>query len=95
MKQLDASIRLSALYSGQPKSFVEIAKEAEAGIVSPEVKLVTNEQVSEAHRAGLQVIPWTANTPEEWRRLIDAGVDAIISDYPAALISFLKKPPAQ
>jgi glycerophosphoryl diester phosphodiesterase len=95
MKKLDASIRLSALYSGQPKSFVEIAKEAEAGIVSPEVKLVTKEQVSEAHRAGLQVIPWTANTPEEWSRLIDASVDAIISDYPADLISFLKKSPAQ
>jgi glycerophosphoryl diester phosphodiesterase len=95
MKQLDASIRLSALYSGQPKSFVEIAKEAEAGIVSPEVKLVTKEQVSEAHGAGLQVIPWTANTPEEWSRLIDDGVDAIISDYPADLISFLKKSPAQ
>jgi glycerophosphoryl diester phosphodiesterase len=95
MKKLDASIRLSALYNGQPKSFIEIAREAEAGIVSPEVKLVTKEQVSEAHRAGLQVIPWTANTSEEWRRLIDAGVDAIISDYPADLISFLKKSPAQ
>jgi glycerophosphoryl diester phosphodiesterase len=95
MKQLDASIRLSALYSGPPKDFVEIAKEAGAGIVSPEVKLVTKDQVAQAHRAGLQVVPWTANTPEEWQRLIEAGVDAIISDYPADLISFLKKSPAR
>jgi glycerophosphoryl diester phosphodiesterase len=91
MKGLDPSIRLSALYSGKPKSFVEIAREAGAGIVSPETKLVTNEQVQKAHQAGLQVIPWTANTPEDWSRLIEAGVDAIISDYPADLISFLKK----
>ena len=91
MKGLDPSIRLSALYSGKPKSFVEIAREAGAGIVSPETKLVTNEQVQEAHQAGLQVIPWTANTPEDWSRLIEAGVDAIISDYPADLISYLKK----
>jgi glycerophosphoryl diester phosphodiesterase len=91
MKGLDPSIRLSALYSGKPKSFVEIAREAGAGIVSPETKLVTNEQVQDAHQAGLQVIPWTANTPEDWSRLIEAGVDAIISDYPADLISYLKK----
>jgi glycerophosphoryl diester phosphodiesterase len=91
MKKLDASIRLSALYGGQSKSFVEIAKESGARIISPEVKLVTKEQVEAAHRAGLQVVPWTANTPEEWQRLVESGVDAIISDYPADLISFLKK----
>jgi glycerophosphoryl diester phosphodiesterase len=91
MKQLDPSIRLSALFSGQPKSFVEVAREAGAGIVSPETNLVTKERVTEAHQAGLEVVPWTANTPEDWRRLIGAGVDAIISDYPADLISFLKK----
>ena len=91
MKQLDPSIRLSALYSGPQKSFVAIAREAGAEIVSPETSLVTKEKVTEAHQSGLEVVPWTANTPEEWRRLIEAGVDAIISDYPADLISFLKK----
>jgi glycerophosphoryl diester phosphodiesterase len=91
MKKLDPAIRLSALYSGEPKSFVEIAREAGATIVSPHHTLVTRERVADAHRAGLQVAPWTANTPEEWRPLIDAGVDAIITDDPAALVSFLKK----
>jgi glycerophosphoryl diester phosphodiesterase len=91
MKRLDPGIRLSALYGGPPKSFVEIAKEAGSGIVSPETKLVTKERVAEAHQAGLQVVPWTSNTPEDWQRLIETGVDAIISDYPADLLSFLKK----
>jgi glycerophosphoryl diester phosphodiesterase len=36
------------------------------------------------------VIPWTANTPRDWDRLIAAGVDAIITDDPAALIAHLK-----
>ena len=40
--------------------------------------------------AGLQVVPWTANTPADWQKLADAGVDAIISDDPAALIGWLK-----
>jgi glycerophosphoryl diester phosphodiesterase len=90
MKTMDPSIRLSALYSGPPKDFVEIAKEAGAGIVSPEYHLVTPEQVKAAHAAGLQVVPWTSNKPEEWDQLIAANVDAIISDDPAALIAHLE-----
>lgn len=91
MKKLAPEIRLSALYEGKPKSFVEIAHEGDAGIVSPEYVLVTPEQVQAAHAAGIQVVPWTANTPEAWDKLIDAHVDAIISDNPAALLAYLKK----
>jgi glycerophosphoryl diester phosphodiesterase len=91
MKKLAPQLRLSALYEGPPKDFVEIAREAGADIVSPQFRLVTPEQVKAAHAAGLQVIPWTANTPADWDRLIAAGVDAIITDDPAALIAHLKR----
>jgi glycerophosphoryl diester phosphodiesterase len=37
------------------------------------------------------VVPWTVNTPEDWQRLVDAKVDAIISDDPASLIAWLKQ----
>ena len=53
--------------------------------MSPVAGLVTPEQVKAAHAAGLEVLPWTANTPQEWERLANAGVDGIISDDPAAL----------
>jgi glycerophosphoryl diester phosphodiesterase len=90
MKKLAPEIRLAALYEGPPKSFVEIAKEADAGIISPHYSLVTKEQVAAAHKSGLEVVPWTANTPADWDKLVDAKVDAIISDDPAALIAYLK-----
>ena len=38
----------------------------------------------------LRVVPWTANKPEEWARLVDLKVDAIISDYPRQLVEYLK-----
>lgn len=91
MKKLAPEIRLSALYEGKPKSFVQIAKEAGATIVSPRYPLVTKEEVDAAHKAGLAVVPWTPNTPEEWEKLIDAGVDEIITDNPAALKEWLKR----
>jgi hypothetical protein len=31
------------------------------------------------------------NKPEDWARLVDARVDAIISDDPASLIAWLKE----
>ena len=90
MKRLAPEIRLSALYEGTPRSFVDIAKEANAQIISPDFQLVTKDQVKAAHTAKLQVVPWTANAPVDWDKLIDAGVDAIISDNPAALLTYLK-----
>ena len=91
MKRLAPGIRLSALWEGASRPFVDIAREALAGIISPEFTLVTTEQVKAAHAAKLEVVPWTADTPEDWQKLIDAGVDAIISDDPAALIAYLKQ----
>ena len=91
MKKLAPEIRRSALYEGPARDFVQIAKEAEARIVSPVYSLVTPEQVAAAHAAGLQVVPWTANTPRDWDRLIAAKVDAIITDDPAGLIAHLKR----
>jgi len=90
MKRLAPKLRLAALDEEGQQDFVALARSAEADIISPRWDLVTSEKVRAARAAGLQVVPWTANTPEQWRRLIDAGVDAIITDDPEALIAFLK-----
>jgi glycerophosphoryl diester phosphodiesterase len=91
MKKLAPEIRLAALWEGSARPFVDIAREAHAGIISPMFSLVTPDQVKSAHAAGIEVVPWTANKPEDWQKLIDAGVDAIISDDPASLIAYLQQ----
>jgi glycerophosphoryl diester phosphodiesterase len=90
-KRLAPNIRLSALWEGASRPFVDIARGGQADIISPEFKLVTLQQVKSAHAAKIQVVPWTADTPADWQMLIEAGVDAIISDDPAALIGYLKE----
>jgi glycerophosphoryl diester phosphodiesterase len=94
MKKLEPRLRLSALYptsAGAPRrTLLEVAREAGAGIVSPNIRTVVAAEVKAAQKAGLQVVPWTANTPAEWEPLVAAGVDAIITDDPAALIAYLK-----
>jgi glycerophosphoryl diester phosphodiesterase len=95
MKKIAPEIRLSALYPPSPnaprKSLVEIAREAGSTIVSPHYFLVNKQEVEAAHKAGLTVVPWTANTPADWQKLMDAGVDEIITDDPAALIAWMKQ----
>jgi glycerophosphoryl diester phosphodiesterase len=92
MHNLASDIRLAALDEEENLcDFVSVARGAHARIIAPEKGLVTPARVVAAHQAGLQVIPWTANTPQDWDPLLAAGVDAIITDDPAALLTYLKK----
>jgi glycerophosphoryl diester phosphodiesterase len=38
--------------------------------------------VKNCHDRGIRVHPWTANSEENIKFLLDAGVDAIITNYP-------------
>jgi glycerophosphoryl diester phosphodiesterase len=89
MRRLAPEIRLAALYAGRPKSFAAIAAAAGTEIVAPYHRLASARQVRAAHAAGLQVVAWTANRPRDWKRLIAAQVDGIITDDPAALLAYL------
>jgi glycerophosphoryl diester phosphodiesterase len=89
MKKFEPSIRRAALFEVE-SDWPEVALDFEATHLNPLYSLVTKERVAWAHSAGLEVVPWTANKPDEWARLTDDGVDAIISDDPASLIAWLK-----
>jgi len=51
-------------------------------IYSPEMSLVSENLVKEAHAEGIKIIPWTVNDISKIRELRSIGVDGIITDYP-------------
>jgi glycerophosphoryl diester phosphodiesterase len=47
--------------------------------------LVTPDLIQAAHSHGVYVHVWTINEPASMRRLLDLGVDGIVTDFPARL----------
>lgn len=89
-KKLSPKLKLAALTSDNWIDYVAVGKSIGAEIISPDKAWVTKDAVEHLHKAGLRVVPWTANDEVEWKRLIDLGVDGIITDDPEALIRYLR-----
>lgn len=51
-------------------------------IYSPEYTIVTKELIDACHAKKMKFVPWTVNDRETMKKLIAAGVDGIITDYP-------------
>ena len=62
-----------------------------ARILSPYYREIDRRDVEEAHRLGLKVIPWTVNDSRIMKRLIDWGVDGIITDTPDRLVRVIEE----
>jgi len=69
-------------YSG---SIPRMVKAAGGAVWSPYYAETTREQVKEAQSLGLKVVVWTVNSPADMRRVIEWGVDGVISDRPDLL----------
>ena len=54
----------------------------EPNVYSPVYGIVTKELVEACHSKNMKVVPWTVNSPDEIQKLVDLGVDGVISDYP-------------
>lgn len=63
-----------------------LGKEAYREFQVPErsgpTRIVSRNFIAHAHRAGIAVKVWTVNDPADMRRLLEWGVDALISDRP-------------
>lgn len=57
------------------------------------LEVVSKEFVENAHRRNLKVHVWTVNETTDMQRLIEMGVDGIMTDYPDRLLNLLGRTP--
>lgn len=66
-------------------SVPKLVKAAGCAVWSPFFRDLTAAALAEARTLGLPVVVWTINDPADMARLIEMGVDGIITDYPDRL----------
>jgi glycerophosphoryl diester phosphodiesterase len=83
LKKNHPNLKLSALHEGEIKSS-EILKKLDfrPSIFSPNYKSLRTSHVKDFHSHKMKIIPWTVNSEDEMRKLLQMGVDGIITDYP-------------
>ncbi len=64
------------------RSVPKMVHAAGGNIWSPRFQDLDSATIADAQALGLTVIPWTVNGREDMARLIDWGVNGLISDYP-------------
>lgn len=75
-------LHLDAIY--QPKAVAFQLPEYQG-----KLHVVTERFIRSAHRHNMQVHPWTVNEVQDMRRMLDWGVDGLITDYPDRLMKLL------
>lgn len=75
----------------QHGSVPKAVKAAGGKIWAPNQTYLTPELLAEARSLGITVIPWTVNAPAMMTKLLDMGVDGIITDRPDILKAEIAK----
>lgn len=57
--------------------------------VSPNFDALTASSVATFHQHGIKVLPWTVNSVQEMKRMVDMKVDGVITDYPVLMKEYL------
>ena len=101
VRALDSKIRTALLVSktrvGRGRAgagdLVKWARDVGATHLGVEYPAVDAALLTAARAAGLQVAAWTANEEADIRRLVDLGVDVVISDRPDLALTLVGRPP--
>lgn len=80
--QLLPEVQTGALLEGIPFHYAAFAEDIGATHAVLYLHTVNKEFVNDAHMRGLQVFIYTVNDPDDMKRLLDLGVDGMITNYP-------------
>jgi glycerophosphoryl diester phosphodiesterase len=89
LRGLSAEARLGLTWLDGEEPPVALLEELGAEYWNPMFGLVTPEGVAAVHRAGLKASTWTVDDPRDMARVLQAGVDAVVSNRIEELVCHL------
>ena len=84
IRKIESSARIGLLYNlGLVDPWI-YANHVKADAIHPHFHVISSlpETVTRCHENGIRVNVWTANSPEDLKKMLQCGVDAIITNYP-------------
>jgi len=96
MKITDPAVITATLFNKElhtDRDPLEIIQEVGSRGFNISGKRLTAAMVERCHRHGIPVAVYTVNEPDEIRRLIELGVNAVFTDHPDLMIEVLAKGP--
>jgi glycerophosphoryl diester phosphodiesterase len=89
LRAASAEARIGLTWLDGPEPPLALLHELRAEYWNPMFGLLTAEGVDAVHQAGLRVSTWTVDSTEDMTRVLEAGVDAVVSNRIAALVAHL------
>lgn len=89
-KEIDKEIKTGILYGCNMYKSEEYCKTVKADAIHPYFYSVDREVVKNAHKNNIMVNPYTIDDEEDMIKMIQLGVDGIITNYPDRLSKVLK-----
>jgi glycerophosphoryl diester phosphodiesterase len=80
--QVNKEVAIAVLTEDNPLDAIPIGQRLSAFAINPNFKSLTQKNIKKIQDAGFKVYPWTVNEPEDIKKMIEIGVDAVITDYP-------------
>lgn len=85
VRELTSRIRTGALVSSPAKNPAALLTQLDAQAYNPRVSAIRLRGVARLREQGFDVYVWTVNDEKTMRKLIDAGVSGIFTDFPQVL----------
>ncbi len=91
IKEISNRIRIAILVQNEIENLPSYAHEIGAYAINPAKELTSTMLITNSHEFDIKVFPWTVNDEETMLRLLDVGVDGLITDYPDVGVNLVKK----
>ena len=86
VRDYDEKVPIAVLSKASVPEAIEIGKKLNAVAIHPSLGIITRDNTKLCHDHGMNVNVWTVNEYNDIQRMIEFGVDGIISDHPDRLL---------